>query len=226
MKKKKRSGRKKLALRVGRSSSSSSADLESVAEEGSDAESCSPGATGASPGNDSVASARTLGTVRTEYVGRGSAEALPLLDEEEDEEDKESIEEQEQEQARAASDPNVQPERREVTRTPLQTALLSYKDKKKARAASGERPDVPPDATPEEILRSASTEHDGDIEIRRMHAYLIADARRKFPTREALEDSIAERRAEAKATLDCGFSVDRETLSRAALADDEVRKLR
>merc|ERR1719356_1836403 len=221
MKKKKRSGRKKLALRVGRSSSSSSADLESVAEEGSDAESCSPGATGASPGNDSVASARTLGTVRTEYVGRGSAEALPLLDEEEDEE---SIEEQEQ--ARAASDPNVQPERREVTRTPLQTALLSYKDKKKARAASGERPDVPPDATPEEILRSASTEHDGDIEIRRMHADLIADARRKFPTREALEDSIAERRAEVEATLDCGFSVDRETLSRAALADDEVRKLR
>merc|ERR1719356_29237 len=221
MKKKKRSGRKKPALRVGRSSSSSSADLESVAEEGSDAESCSPGATGASPGNDSVASARTLGTVRTEYVGRGSAEALPLLDEEEDED---SVEEQEQ--ARAASDPNVQPECREVTRTPLQTALLSYKDKKKARAASGERPDVPPDATPEEILRSASTEHDGDIEIRRMHADLIADARRKFPTREALEDSIAERRAEVEATLDCGFSVDRETLSRAALADDEVRKLR
>merc|ERR1719356_709637 len=115
MKKKKRSGRKKPALRVGRSSSASSADLESVAEEGSDAESCSPGATGASSGNDSVASARTLGTVRTEYVGRGSAEALPLLDEEE------------QEQARAASDPNVQPEHREVTRTPLQTALLSYK---------------------------------------------------------------------------------------------------
>merc|ERR1719356_1867473 len=224
MKKKKRSGRKKPALRVGRSSSSSSADLESVAEEGSDAESCSPGATGASPGNDSVASARTLGTVRTEYVGCGSAEALPLLDEEEDEEDEDSVEEQEQ--ARAASDPNVQPERREVTRTPLQTALLSYKDKKKARAASGERPNVPPDATPEEILRSASTEHDGDIEIRRMHADLIADARRKFPTREALEDSIAERRAEVEATLDCGFSVDRETLSRAALADDEVRKLR
>ena len=43
--------------------------------------------------------------------------------------------------------------------------------------------------------------------------------------REALENSIAERQAEVEAAVDSGFDVDKQTLARAALADDEVRKL-
>eukprot|EP00581_Thalassiosira_minuscula_P001793 CAMPEP_0183744824 /NCGR_PEP_ID=MMETSP0737-20130205/65927_1 /TAXON_ID=385413 /ORGANISM="Thalassiosira miniscula, Strain CCMP1093" /LENGTH=1321 /DNA_ID=CAMNT_0025980477 /DNA_START=126 /DNA_END=4091 /DNA_ORIENTATION=+ len=74
----------------------------------------------------------------------------------------------------------------------------------------------------DDISQSASIE---DLEIRKLHANLIADARKKFPTREALEDSIAERQAEVEAAVNSGFDVDKQTLARAALADDEVRKL-
>ena len=74
----------------------------------------------------------------------------------------------------------------------------------------------------DDIVQSASIE---DLEIRKLHAHLIADARKKFPTREALENSIAERQAEVEAAVDSGFDVDKQTLARAALADDEVRKL-
>jgi len=74
----------------------------------------------------------------------------------------------------------------------------------------------------EEIVQSASIE---DLEIRKLHANLIADARKKFPTREALEDSIMERQSEVEQAVNSGFDVDKQTLARAALADDEVRKL-
>mmetsp|Transcript_8775 Transcript_8775/g.18130 ORF Transcript_8775/g.18130 Transcript_8775/m.18130 type:complete len:1272 (-) Transcript_8775:207-4022(-) len=69
------------------------------------------------------------------------------------------------------------------------------------------------------------SEVDHELQIRKMHAKLIADARKKFPTRESLEDAIWERQAEVEAAVNSGFDVDKETLSRAALADDEVRKL-
>ncbi|KAL7552445.1 hypothetical protein ACHAWF_015694 [Thalassiosira exigua] len=72
------------------------------------------------------------------------------------------------------------------------------------------------------ISHSASIE---DLEIRKLHANLIADARKKFPTREALEDSIRERQAEVEAAVNSGFDVEKQALARAALADDEVRKL-
>merc|ERR1712194_373075 len=74
----------------------------------------------------------------------------------------------------------------------------------------------------DEVAQSASIE---DLEIRKLHAHLIADARKKFPTREALEDSISERQLEVEAAVNSGFDVDKQTLARAALADDEVRKL-
>ncbi|KAL7539647.1 hypothetical protein ACHAXR_009469, partial [Thalassiosira sp. AJA248-18] len=74
----------------------------------------------------------------------------------------------------------------------------------------------------DEIVQSASIE---DLEIRKLHANLIADARKKFPTREALEDAISGRQAEVEAAVNSGFDVNKQTLKRAALADDEVRKL-
>lgn len=81
------------------------------------------------------------------------------------------------------------------------------------------------EATPDEILSTASKDYDNELEIRKMHAALIADAREKFPTREALEDAIRERQREVEAACQSGFSIDKETLARAAVADDEVRKL-
>ena len=73
-----------------------------------------------------------------------------------------------------------------------------------------------------QIDRSSSIE---DLEIRKLHANLIADARVMFPTREALEDAIRERQAEVEAAVNSGFDVTKDALARAALADDEVRKL-
>jgi len=75
-----------------------------------------------------------------------------------------------------------------------------------------------------DIAQSASTVTEGP-EIRTLHANLIADAHQKFPTREALEDSIRERQAEIKAAVDSGFDVDEQTRARAELANDEMRKL-
>jgi len=72
------------------------------------------------------------------------------------------------------------------------------------------------------VEQSASLE---DLEIRRLHANLIADARKKFPTREALEVCIRERQEEVERAVKSGFDVDKETLACAALADDEVRRL-
>ena len=72
------------------------------------------------------------------------------------------------------------------------------------------------------LILTASKE---DLEIRHRHAALIAEARKAFPTRERLEDYINLRRLEVEAAVNCGFNVDKETLARAALADDEVRKL-
>ena len=66
---------------------------------------------------------------------------------------------------------------------------------------------------------------DEELETRKIHASLIADARKKFPTRESLEDAIRERQVEVKVAVRSGFDVDKQTLSRAALADDEVRRL-
>lgn len=69
---------------------------------------------------------------------------------------------------------------------------------------------------------SSSAEY---LKTRRLHADLVAKARTRFTTRASLEDAIAVRRAEVSAAVNCGFDVEPETLSRAALADDEVRRL-
>ena len=71
----------------------------------------------------------------------------------------------------------------------------------------------------------APSEFDSDLQIRKVHATLISEARKKFPTRESLEDAIRTRQAEVEAAVNSGFDVDKQTLARAALADDEVRKL-
>lgn len=76
-----------------------------------------------------------------------------------------------------------------------------------------------------EFKSEEPSEVDSELEIRKMHANLIADARKKFPTRESLEDAIRERQQEVEAAVNSGFDVDKQTLSRAALADDEVRRL-
>ena len=72
------------------------------------------------------------------------------------------------------------------------------------------------------LILTASKE---DLEIRHRHAALIAEARKAFPTRASLEDCINLRREEVEAAVNSGFDVDKETLARAALADDEIRKL-
>merc|ERR1740121_2548128 len=64
-----------------------------------------------------------------------------------------------------------------------------------------------------------------DLETRQLHASLITKARAQFPTRAALEDALASRQREVNAAVDRGFDVDRETLMRAAQAEDEVRRL-
>jgi DNA-directed RNA polymerase subunit RPC12/RpoP len=69
------------------------------------------------------------------------------------------------------------------------------------------------------------SEVDHELEMRKLRANLIADARKKFPTRESLEDAIRERQQEVERAVNSGFDVDKQTLSRAALADDEVRRL-
>jgi DNA-directed RNA polymerase subunit RPC12/RpoP len=82
--------------------------------------------------------------------------------------------------------------------------------------------------TPTEVNEYESEEPhemDSELEMRKMHANLIADARKKFPTRESLEDAIRQRQQQVEAAVNSGFSVDKQTLARAALADDEVRKL-
>eukprot|EP00804_Cyclotella_cryptica_P031036 CCRYP_013609-RA/>CCRYP_013609-RA protein AED:0.32 eAED:0.38 QI:0/0/0/1/1/1/2/0/1158 len=76
-----------------------------------------------------------------------------------------------------------------------------------------------------EFKSEEPSEVDSELEIRKLHANLIADARKKFPTRESLEDAIRERQQEVEAAVNSGFDVDKQTLSRAALADDEVRRL-
>ena len=73
-----------------------------------------------------------------------------------------------------------------------------------------------------DLSQSASLD---DLEISHKHANLIAEARKSFPTRTALEDCIQFRRAEVEAAVNSSFDVSKETLARAALADDEVRKL-
>ena len=64
-----------------------------------------------------------------------------------------------------------------------------------------------------------------DNEVRKNQADLVIEARKKFPTREALEDAINERQATVTLAVGPDFEVDRQTLTQAALADDEVRKL-
>lgn len=73
-----------------------------------------------------------------------------------------------------------------------------------------------------DLTQSASIE---DLEIRKLHANLIAVAREKFPTREALEVKIRERQIEVEAAVNSGFDVGKQTLSRAAVANDEISKL-
>ncbi len=62
-------------------------------------------------------------------------------------------------------------------------------------------------------------------EVSKNQANLVIEARKQFPTREALEDAINERQATVTLAVGSGFDVDRLTLTQAALADDEVRKL-
>jgi len=112
---------------------------------------------------------------------------------------------------------------------------LSVVTEVRSRTGSGTKVrinDQPTEMEPTEQIQEeeldeteASSEFDNDLHIRKTHANLIADARKKFPTRESLEDAIRERQAEVEAAVNSGFDVDKQTLSRAALADDEVRKL-
>lgn len=75
---------------------------------------------------------------------------------------------------------------------------------------------------------STSTSND-DTETRELHASLIADARKKFPTRAELEDAIEHLQAEIDDAVDSfgtGFAADDARLKRAEEAQGElVRKL-
>ncbi|KAL3765197.1 hypothetical protein ACHAWU_010388 [Discostella pseudostelligera] len=93
-------------------------------------------------------------------------------------------------------------------------------DEEEVRAEGEEEAEEEEDA---EINQTTSV--DDDLEIRKLHANLIAEARTKFPTREELEDAIRERHNEVKVAINSGFNVDKEAIARAALADDEMRKL-
>ena len=64
-----------------------------------------------------------------------------------------------------------------------------------------------------------------DLDTRKYHADLINDARQKFPTRAALEDKIRMCQDEVQVAVNSRFDVDRNVLSRAKLADDELRKI-
>lgn len=81
----------------------------------------------------------------------------------------------------------------------------------------------------ESTYSAAATEvekiNDVSDEMRKNQADLLTEARQRFPTRAALEDAINERQATVSLAVGSGFDVDRQTLSQAALADDEVRKL-
>lgn len=72
----------------------------------------------------------------------------------------------------------------------------------------------------DDIKQSSSLEH-------RQECYnnLIADTRQKFPTRAALEDKIRMCQDDVDAAVNSGFDIDRDVLSRAKLADDELRKI-
>ena len=64
-----------------------------------------------------------------------------------------------------------------------------------------------------------------DLDTRKYHTDLINDARQKFPTRAALEDKIRMCQDEVQVAVNSRFDVDRNVLSRAKLADDELRKI-
>jgi len=115
--------------------------------------------------------------------------------------------------------------KKSVANAPKIPEPIAEEEEKKAEQPAAISRSFSKEATPDEIMSSASKEYDHDLEIRKMHATLIADARKKFPSREALEDAIRERQKEVEAACNSGFSVDKETLARAAVADDEVRKL-
>lgn len=109
----------------------------------------------------------------------------------------------------------------------LNTPSLADKDDKEetSSTSSDDQDEADEEYEPadeDDLAQSASIE---DLEIRKLHADLIADAREKFPTREALEDNIRERQIEVETAVNSGFDVNKQTLARAALADDEVRKL-
>jgi hypothetical protein len=92
--------------------------------------------------------------------------------------------------------------------------------------ADADEEEVQDEAEEEENAEiTQTTSVDDDLEIRKLHANLIAEARTKFPTREELEDAIRERHNEVKVAINSGFNVDKEAITRAALADDEMRKL-
>lgn len=85
-------------------------------------------------------------------------------------------------------------------------------------------PDKEDGSTPSASDNSGSSSVDEEI-MAQKHAALVLEARTRFPTRAALEDAIRERQAIVKAAVSSGFDVDKQTLAKAALADDEVRKL-
>lgn len=64
-----------------------------------------------------------------------------------------------------------------------------------------------------------------DLDTRKYHTDLINDARQKFPTRAALEDTIRIYQDEVEVAVNSGFDVDKEVLSRGKLADHELRKI-
>lgn len=109
--------------------------------------------------------------------------------------------------------------------TPAESAPTPIREAQEDRAPGGAGAGGPGGAGGVEGDPGAGAFAEEDIEIRKVHAHLIAEARATFPTRASLEDAVATRQAEVDAAVDSGFDVGRDTLARAARADDEIRRL-
>ncbi|KAK1745585.1 hypothetical protein QTG54_003509 [Skeletonema marinoi] len=111
------------------------------------------------------------------------------------------------------------------------TSITEEEDESAYSAAATEGEDnTADDKTADEPVATYdnASSMEGTVDENEMHrnqAALVIEARHRFPTREALEDAIHERQATVNLAVGSGFDVDKGTLTRAALADDEVRKL-
>jgi len=111
------------------------------------------------------------------------------------------------------------------------TSITEEEDESAYSAAATEGEDNTADDKPADepvATYDNASSMEGTVDENEMHrnqAALVIEARHRFPTREALEDAIHERQATVSLAVGSGFDVDKGTLTRAALADDEVRKL-